>query len=364
MKHCQKCKLDFPVSYRFCGSCGGPLPDSLSCQGCGELVESKWAFCTSCGKTLTEGTKGQVFPPDASKVISVAASTAPSPAPSVSKTSISVPLSEQRSTDVSLQEWYAAADLFDEGSDTTVTSSPRQDLVPKAKIASAEVVARPLAGNGKSAPTLTMLSAYGESRESAPAEWQGRHALLVGILLLVFFGVLGFGGWYWWTHRASAAQPQPQVDSSTVSTAGDSAPPSTSASRATKTSERTIANNPADEELKRLREKRIGAKPAEASQIIASLAEAEKKYASDYRFPYERAKLSIKGITSHHEAFGALALAAEKAIDNGKAQEMLDSLMADKDGDFYKLSRGHREWQTLAQALSNKDKKSLSELHH
>ena len=116
--------------------------------------------------------------------------------------------------------------------------------------------------------------------------------------------------------------------------------------------------------MKRLREKRISAKPAESSAIIASLDDAEKKHPRDYRFPYERAKLSIKGITSHHEAFGALSLAGEKAIDNGKAQEMLDSLMADKDGDFYKLSRGHREWQTLAQALSNKDKKALSELRH
>ena len=113
-----------------------------------------------------------------------------------------------------------------------------------------------------------------------------------------------------------------------------------------------------------MREKRIGALPSETSEIIASFENAENKYPTDYRFPYERAKLSIKGITSHHEAFGALSAAAEKAIDNGKAQEMLDSLMADKDGDFYKLSHGHQEWQALVQALSNKDKRELSELHH
>src|SRR5438552_13613971 len=275
-----------------------------------------------------------------------------------------MPLSEQQSTNVPLQEWYAAADLFDESSETTATPSPRQDLVPRATIASARVVARPPAGNGKTAPTLTMLSAYGASDTSAPAEWKGQHALLIGLLLLVFFGVLGFGGWYWWTHRASAAQSQAQVDSSTVPAAGDSAPAPTSAPRATKTSERTIANDPVDEELKRLREKRIGANPAEASQIIASLEEAEKKYPRDYRFPYERAKLSIKGITSHHEAFGALALAAEKAIDNGKAQEMLDSLLADEDGDFRKLSRGHHEWEALEDALRNKDRTGLKVLHH
>jgi hypothetical protein len=60
---------------------------------------------------------------------------------------------------------------------------------------------------------------------------------------------------------------------------------------------------------------------------------------------------------------GARALAAEKAIDDGKAEEMLDSLIADKDGDFYKLSRGHREWETLTQALQNKDKAALKALH-
>ena len=53
MKHCQQCNLDFPDSFRFCGSCGGSLPDSLTCQGCGDLVESKWTFCTNCGKQLS-----------------------------------------------------------------------------------------------------------------------------------------------------------------------------------------------------------------------------------------------------------------------------------------------------------------------
>ena len=53
MKHCQQCNLDFLDSFRFCGSCGGSLPDSLTCQGCGDLVESKWTFCTNCGKQLS-----------------------------------------------------------------------------------------------------------------------------------------------------------------------------------------------------------------------------------------------------------------------------------------------------------------------
>jgi len=135
-------------------------------------------------------------------------------------------------------------------------------------------------------------------------------------------------------------------------------------SSATTTAAPIAPSGGAEEEWKRLREKRIGAKPAESSAVIASLDDAEKKYPRDYRFAYERSKLSIKGVTSHHEAFGALALAGEKAIDNGKTQEMLDNLKADKDGDFYKLSRGHHEWQALEAALRNKDKAGLKELRH
>ena len=206
-----------------------------------------------------------------------------------------------------------------------------------------------------------MLAAYGKP-ETDPPEIQSRHALLLGLLFLIFVGVLGAGVLYWWTHRASATQSPPQIESTTAPKAADSSSSSTSA--ATTASGQSFAGNPADEEWKRLREKRISAKPSDSSAVISSLDDAERKYPRDYRFPYERAKLSIKGITSHHEAFGALALAADKAIDNGKAQEMLDGVMADKDGDFYKLSRGHREWQMLVQALSNKDKKGLSELHH
>ena len=228
-------------------------------------------------------------------------------------------------------------------------------------MAAPRVTAHPQAGNGKTAPTLTMLAAYGKSETDQP-EWQGRQLLLLGLVFLIFVGVLGAGGWYWWTHRASAAQSPPQIESTTAPKAADSSSSSTSA--ATTASERSFAGSPADEEWKRLREKRISAKPSDSSAVIASLDEAEKKYPRDYRFPYERAKLSIKGITSHHEAFGALVLAADKAIDNGKAQEMLDGLKADQDGDFYKLSRGHREWQVLVQALTNKDKRGLSGLQH
>ena len=362
MKHCQECNLDFPDSYRFCGSCGGALSHSLTCHGCGELVESKWTFCTNCGRRLSpEVTTSEAIPSEAPEFREITA--AASPAIPTSQTT-PAPALEQRPGKVAPPEWYAAPDLFEDNDETTATPAP-QDLVPRTTIAVPIPAAHPRSGNGKAPPTLTMLAAYGESGRTASPEWQRHHLLLVGLLLLVFFGVLGLGGWYWWTHRAAVAQSPPQAASTNAPAVADSSSSSAStASSAPTTSAPIATSGGAEEEWKRLRERRISAKPSESSAIIASLNEAEKKYPRDYRFAYEQAKLSIKGITSHHEAFGALALAGEKAIDNGKAHEMLDSLKADEDGDFYKLSRGHHEWQALEEALQNKDKAGLKALRH
>lgn len=327
-------------------------------------MESKWTHCVYCGRQLLSDSIGEeIFPPDVAKPTGIGAPSAlPSSTASSLQTNSTHPF-DQQSKKVSFQEWYAAPDLFDETSETTSIPIPRPDLMPKRTTAPPRLTARPRAGNGKTAPTLTMLSAYGGPDTTAPLGWQWRHGLLVGLLLLVFF-VLGFGGWNWWTHRAASVAETPSQADSTIAPAVDSSSLSSSSSKPATTSAPIAARGGADDEWKLLREKRIEAKPSEASEIITSLEEAEKKYARDYRFPYERAKLSIKGITTHHEAFGALSLAGEKAIDNGTAQEMLDSLLADKDGDFYKLSRGHREWQALVQALSNKDKQALNDLHH
>jgi hypothetical protein len=139
-----------------------------------------------------------------------------------------------------------------------------------------------------------------------------------------------------------AAQPGPAARTSAIVPSADS--------------------RPADLELKKLQQERTSALTSDRAKIIESLAVAEKQYPNDYRLPYERAKLSINTLDthSHHEAFVALLLAARKAIENGKADEMLSSLMADKGGDFYKLSRGHGEWRQLEEALKNKDKSMLS----
>jgi hypothetical protein len=373
MKHCTQCNLDFPDSFRFCGSCGGSLSNSRRCPGCGELTEGKWTFCTSCGKPLSSDSASHQT--SASKTPEPAEITAALPPPSLTPrtpppTTLSMPASEQpngmerrRAENLTPQEWYSAADLFDETTSTNPAPPiPRQDLVPKTMAPTSQVTAPPQARDEKSAPTLTMLSAYGEPE--APSQFQWWHGAILGLFLLLLFGGIGIGGWYWWSHRGSAAQNTPPADSNTGPLPEDSSTSPSSKPTSTIASGQMTVSRSADEDIKRLRERRIGAKPSESGEIIAAFEDTEKKYPTDYRFPYERAKLSIKGITSHHEAFSALSVAAEKAIDNGKAREMLDSLMADKDGDFYKVSRGHHEWQALVQALSNKDKRGLSELHH
>lgn len=119
--------------------------------------------------------------------------------------------------------------------------------------------------------------------------------------------------------------------------------------------------NPEDE-LKKLREKRLGATDSDRSKVFQAIAKVERQYPRDYRFPYERAKLAAKGskAKSRKEAFKALSVAAEKAISSGKANEMLSGLEADKAGDFQKLAQGGQEWTRLLSALKRKDTSLLA----
>jgi hypothetical protein len=117
-----------------------------------------------------------------------------------------------------------------------------------------------------------------------------------------------------------------------------------------------------EDELKKLREKRIQASASERRKIFQAIAKVERQYPRDYRFPYERAKLAVKGAqaSSRTQAFKALSVAAEKAISTGKANEMLSGLEADRAGDFQKLSQGRQEWTRLLAALKRKDTSLLS----
>jgi hypothetical protein len=101
----------------------------------------------------------------------------------------------------------------------------------------------------------------------------------------------------------------------------------------------------------------------DSSKVLKSLSETEKKYADDYRFPYERARVVVKSRTKNFrlEAFAALARAAQKAINKGKSGEMLQSLKSDSAGDFQQLANGNREWIQLQKALRTKDVSVLEE---
>jgi hypothetical protein len=127
------------------------------------------------------------------------------------------------------------------------------------------------------------------------------------------------------------------------------------------TSPRSSGKRPEDAELKTLRERRIAATASDQAAMLQAFARAEKEHPNDYRFPYERAKLAMKGPQSHShdEAFDALSLAADKAINTGKAHEVLEGLEADKTGDFHKLSHGHREWIELVERLKKNDSNLL-----
>jgi len=151
----------------------------------------------------------------------------------------------------------------------------------------------------------------------------------------------------------TATQPQPQATVPMTTEVSRAAPAETTTQQAAQPAS-------PDDELKKLREKRMSAKPAERPRILQALAKVEKQYPRDYRFPYERAKLAVKG-SQRAEAFKALNTAAQKAITTGKANEMLSGLETDKTGDFNKLSQGRYEWSRLVAALKKKDTSLLGE---
>ena len=200
------------------------------------------------------------------------------------------------------------------------------------------------------------------STQEHPSSSRGSVLKLLSIggvaLLLLSLGLFGLTRSN--TQTASATVAPPPVAQSSQPQSQPSAPVTTEVSRSAPAETTTQqAANPEDE-LKELQEKRMSAKPSERPKIYQALAKVEKQYPRDYRFPYERAKLAMKG--SHPDAaLKALNSAAEKAIQTGKAGEMLSGLETDKQGDFSKISQGRFEWSRLVAALKRKDTSLLSE---
>lgn len=153
---------------------------------------------------------------------------------------------------------------------------------------------------------------------------------------------------------ATAPTAQPTVNATPV-TDPETTPP------AEATPQQTSATS-AEGELENLRRMRAVAKPSDHSKILQAFARTETKYAHDYRIPYERARfaLTAQGKDFRQEAFAALNRAAQKAIESGKAGEMLESLRKDASGDFQPLAQRRREWADLNKALKKKNTSMLN----
>lgn len=379
MKRCQRCDLNFPDSLKVCEACGGALTEvaSLRCPACGEAAQPGWKFCVKCRSPLPSSDIG-----DPTK-----ATERPTPPPTVPLVSpeTSSTEREEETTRTSPQEtisnfqirvrcWscrklvdedavfckYCGASMFEDPVSSRTSFPPASPpLQPPASQATTGrqpmSVSQPV--HDKTPLALTMLEAYGSAPDTPQASFRWWHGLILLLFLLVMVGALGAGGWWWWSNR----KPSTQATAPPSENAGQSetnAPNSSSPSSERKSGQMAFESS-ADDEVKLLQQRLGNANVSDKGDVISTIDKAEKKYPNDYRFTYERAKLFGKGLISHDEAFDALYRAAQKAIDSRKTQEMLDGMSADKDGGFSRLSRGHRDWGVIMQALSSKDKGAL-----
>jgi hypothetical protein len=278
-------------------------PGARACVDCGSMIEAKYAFCWKCGHSMDEEHK-----------------------PSVSN---------GRKPPTMLMS--QAMDLDDE---LTIQHEPR--------------------------PLSSTMLPWSTAAKTLDKPGRGSVLKLIGIgfvaLTLLSLGLFGLLRSDTETASASVAAPPATQPSQPQPTVPITTEVSRNAPAETTTTQQAAPATP-DDELQKLREKRMSAKPAERSKIFQALAKVERQYPRDYRFPYERAKLAVKGsqATSRNEAFKALNSAAEKAISTGKAGEMLNGLETDKAGDFSKLAQGRYEWSRLVAALKRKDPSLLGE---
>src|SRR5215510_9132774 len=224
MKYCEKCNLDFPDHFRFCGSCGGGLTETRKCPSCGELTESKWPFCTSCGSQLSSetptmpaselpaseiaappnqeldrpkprmqrpspdttaryGEPGELYGADLSQESTAARSREIGGGPTSSL---------DNSETAEIVRKIAPIHAYRSGGFTTVShqeSSPQQAIVEASSVRT-----------GKAPPTLSMMESYGHASQ-APAQFRWWNVALLALIILLFVGGVGIGSWFWWSHR-------------------------------------------------------------------------------------------------------------------------------------------------------------------
>jgi hypothetical protein len=273
-------------------------PTETPCSECGAMVESRYAFCWKCGHALG----GEPKPASGNN--------------SPRGTLLSSAMIEDDELTVQHEMRPASASLFPWAA-TKETEHPSSSRGSVLKLIAIGAVAFLLLALG----LFGLTRSDSETVATAPATQPTVEA---------------------------AAQPQ---QAATTETAAAPIPISSVETQPSPTV------SPEDELLARLRERRITASNSERPKIVEAFAKIERKYPRDYRFPYERAKLVAKGSQSdsRDEAFKALSVAAERAITNGKASEMLSGLETDKAGDFHRLTQGRQEWLRLVAALKRKD---------
>ncbi len=276
------------------------------CPDCGLMVESKYAFCWKCGHPMEQAPKPRVS--DRKK-----------PGTLLSSAPLDLDEDELTMQHESQPSGYRRF-VYSTASRAEPTGTTRGSVLK-------------LIGIGAIAFILVSLGLFGLVRSGAP------------------------------TATATVTQPAPQTMAQPATQPAQSVTFTTEVSSAAPAETTTQQVNGPEDELKKLRERRIAASASDRSKIFQAFVKVEKQYPRDYRFPYERAKLAAKGSrpASRNAAFKALNAAAEKAINTGKATEMLNGLESDKSGDFSELAQGRNEWSRLVAALKRKDPSLLSE---
>lgn len=201
-----------------------------------------------------------------------------------------------------------------------------------------------------------LLSVLSEPSRSSSITFNVRLIAVVvgGLLLLTLAGFLLKGPLSQFGRSADAQQV-----SSNFHSGSDSVPRADATTKVVvePKAQPNLTVDTAEQDLRELSEKRVGASASDRPTLLQLFASSEKQHPRDYRFPYESAKVVIndRETKAHHDAFDALSRAAEEAIKTGKAREMLERLQADKFGDFHKLAHGHYEWTQIIEALKTED---------
>jgi hypothetical protein len=275
------------------------------CQNCGSAIEDKYAFCWNCGQPMQSPKRAETKrPKNPSRRLIIDMNDVPDLPP--------------------LDESHRAASF--------PVELPREQKRVKR-------------GNGSGLKLMLML-------------------MVAGVALIS--GMVGM----WWLRPSSqitTAASAAQTGASTSDSAQASVPTVADSNTPAETPVPTrLAAASADDELRDFRQRGAKGSADDRRNVMRDISRLEKEYPNDYRFPYERARLTARAseAKSRDAAFQALFLAAQRAIKSGKAAEMLQGLETDKSRDFRKLSHGRVEWAQIVQSLKNRDATLLATNTH